>query len=372
MASLCKEFDFKDIYSLYLILGRDCNMSCRHCTQAPFKKPPLLCTLSSDVDKLLDNFIKWSLSINSSQQHIIKFYGGEALLYWDLIKSIVIKYSIKYNILSSSKFRFVIMSNGLLLNHEIVDFCNQYGIRFILSYDAPNPFFVRGFIGDSVINNFLKINDRVIRTGFSSKNCDFYEAYLFLKNKFPNTNIDFSFDLILTHFMPKDIYNFDFDVVSNNFKKLRIAIKLGKSDVLKKFVLGILLPIKYSNLNSFFLNHNIKPCFSGKYHLSVMLDGSIVSCHNSSLVVGNVYDSLSDIFNASYSYYKQHSCSFCLTCLNRDICHGGCCLSLKDTDGQYLSCKLYRNKIFSLFKEEMSKLAYDLTDDEIQWFNQCN
>ena len=368
--ALVDEKDFKDVYCVHLLLGPACNMNCRHCSQVPVKNNKIFSIVSPGVKQFLGQYIGWAVNTKfvNKPQHIVKFYGGEPLLHWDLIKKIVLEYTEKYDILKNNNFRFLIISNGLLLSQEIVDFCNQYDVRFTLSYDAPNTFAVRGFVPDSVVDLFNKIKHRMVSCGFDACNTDYYTAYKCYAKKFPNTYVNLTFGLILTFDVPKDVYDFDFNKVRNDFKKLRIAIQLGKSKFLKMFVYRRISYLKNPQLNSYFLENNIKPCFSGKYHINVTLDGNIVSCHNCMEKVGTVYNSLEEIYQTCFDLFKKAESNYCKHCEHRDVCTGGCYISIRDEDGDFMHCKLFRRRILTEFKSEMIKLSQPLSEEDKKWF----
>ena len=112
--------------------------------------------LSKDVINFLYEWVALTPNIKSKR---IYFWGGEPLLYWNTIKKTILLFE-KINIYPIT---YVIFSNGLLLNDEIADFCNNHNIVFKMSYDAPNPLAVRNNIpSEENIKSFLKINKRNI------------------------------------------------------------------------------------------------------------------------------------------------------------------------------------------------------------------
>lgn len=66
----------------------------------------------------------------------IEFQGGESLLNFQLIQSIVLEAK-KRNVVKGKDLRFVIASNLVPLNDEILDFAGQHSIYFSTSLDGP-------------------------------------------------------------------------------------------------------------------------------------------------------------------------------------------------------------------------------------------
>ena len=61
MENLLCTTDFKDIKTVYLVLGPECNMRCRHCHQTPEKDVFVVNQNPTDeVMQFLDNYIQFS------------------------------------------------------------------------------------------------------------------------------------------------------------------------------------------------------------------------------------------------------------------------------------------------------------------------
>lgn len=367
MLSLKNEMDFKDISVVHLMLGSQCNMCCRHCSQNPVKKDNFKDEfISSDVCLFIDNFINFAVNGGNRKKYLFYFWGGEALLHWDLIKSIVIKYSKKYHLNGNNKFQFVISSNGLLLTEDIVQFINYYGIQFNFSYDAPEPFIVRGFVSDDICNLVNEIRNLVVISSFNAVNCDFYSAYYCLRTKFPNARISLMLELMYTFGMPKDIVSFDYSVLRENFRKVRIAVQY-KENFFVKFVSKSLSPILSPDVNSFFLKNGVKSCFAGMWYLPVTLYGDVMFCHNSGVKIGTLNDSLQEIYDKGFAYVNQYKSLQCLNCKHKDICIGPCTVSLWNKD-KFVYCDLYKKQVYDVFKEEMKLIGKPLSEKDMVWF----
>lgn len=66
----------------------------------------------------------------------IEFQGGEPLLNFELIKSIVLE-ALKRNVQHQKNLGFVIATNLALINKEILNFCKEYQIMISTSLDGP-------------------------------------------------------------------------------------------------------------------------------------------------------------------------------------------------------------------------------------------
>lgn len=372
MVALKDEKDFRKIRVVYLLLGPECNMRCRHCSQTPVKKDFRFDDeISADTKRFLDSFIKFAVEAKPVKGVVYRvlFWGGEALLHWKLIKSIVEEYASKYDYLKNDNFRFHITSNGLLLTDEMVDFFNKYDVIYCFSYDAPNPFAVRGYVPDTVCERVNRLKNFSIMSSFTAFNCDWYSAYHCLKRKFPNGRYSIGVQLVQSFDMPKELYSFDFDEIRRNFKKARISAQLGNK-FLQLFLYRMLSAYRFAFLNEDFRKFNVRGCFPGYRNLAVMLDGKVGLCHNTSASVATVNDSLETIYERGLSAFLERQSLECKTCEHNDICNGSCVMSLHDADGSFSCCNLYKKRIFKEFKEEMLMLGKPLSDEDRKWFEE--
>lgn len=103
------------VKKLIIKLGGECNLKCPHChCQVPeFAFNP----------KLID----W---IRSEPVESINFNGGEPLMYFDRIRSLVGTLGDEY------EYKFV--TNGTLLTSRIIEFCNEHSINIIVSFDGED------------------------------------------------------------------------------------------------------------------------------------------------------------------------------------------------------------------------------------------
>ena len=370
---LKKEKYFGSIRKIFLLLGPQCNMKCRHCVQFPIKElKNKKETMANSVWECMDNFISYWLSQPSAKKpSVISFWGGEPLLHWDLMKEIIIYFTNKYNLLETAedKFSFHFVTNGLLLDQEKINFIQKYPIKFSLSYDAPYPFAVRGKLPNSICKLVQQTTKFNTITTFNAINCDYYLALRCLSEKFPNVKHNFNFALLHTFGkMPKDICDYDTEKIKTSVKKLRIAAKLGVVNA-GAMIHHIVYPLQYPQGVQFFHKNYFKPCSSGERNLSIKLDGSVVTCHNSDEIIGSLEtNSLDEIRQTMITLYKQRISEECKTCEHLDICQGICPFSLKNEKGYYIPCQTFFKPFFTILKNELREMVRPVTQEEKEWF----
>jgi radical SAM protein with 4Fe4S-binding SPASM domain len=117
-----KNLFFQEDY-LTLILTLECNLNCSFC---PIEKKRVSLNFRT-AQKAIDFFL--SLKGDSKR---IKFFGGEPLLEFELLKKIIFFSESKARGLNK-EVKFVLTTNGLLLNNKILKFLEEHGIELILS-----------------------------------------------------------------------------------------------------------------------------------------------------------------------------------------------------------------------------------------------
>lgn len=378
MVALKDSKDFRDNSYLFLMVGPQCNMWCRHCSQMPYKpcKGFLSDEVSDDVMTLIGNYIEYYQNRKGDfKKALISFWGGESLLHWPLIRKVVPYFTEKYHMLDNLNVTFCLPSNGLLVTDEVVDFCNRYRVQLNLSFDAPYPFAVRGYVPEGTVERIKKIKNLCVLGSLNALNCDLYAALRCMREKFEESayQIFFNFQLLYTFDMPEDISGFDFGKVRDGVRMCRIAIQKGDGwygQAIMPLVESVFRP----ELREFQRKYHLRHCVPGKRYLAVTLDGKVVRCHNdASLQCGTVDDSLDGIFKRSidicYGLQGKAQTEKCASCEHIDVCPGGCMMGVKDGNGYYKACDMYIKKIYSVLKEEVLALNGPLSETDEKWFN---
>lgn len=116
----------RESLGVYLHLTRECNLRCRYCYSG--EKKPYRMSLGVG-QKTVDFFL------DRTDHLTLRFFGGEPLLEFELLKSIV-----GYSEAEASKrkkdVRYVVVTNGTLFTAEVSEFCRRHRIDFSLSFDG--------------------------------------------------------------------------------------------------------------------------------------------------------------------------------------------------------------------------------------------
>ena len=129
--------DFKKrqtvVKALCLHIAHDCNLACKYCFAEEGEYHGRRALMSFEVGKKALDFL-----IANSGNRInleVDFFGGEPLMNWNVVKQLV-EYGRSQEKEHNKKFRFTLTTNGVLLNDEIMEFCNREMSNVVLSLDG--------------------------------------------------------------------------------------------------------------------------------------------------------------------------------------------------------------------------------------------
>ena len=355
--------DFKKrktvVKALCINIAHDCNLACRYCFagEGEYKGDRGLMPL--DIAKKSLDF----LVANSGNRVNLEvdFFGGEPLMNWDVVKELV-KYGRSLEKEHNKLFRFTLTTNGVLLNDEVMEFCNKEMSNVVLSLDGRKevndkmrPFRNGKGSYDLIVPKFQKFAESRNQTNY------------YVRGTFTRNNLDFSKDVL--HYAdlgfkqmsmepvvasPEDDYAIreeDLPRILEEYDKLADAYleyrKAGKGFNFFHFNIDL--------TQSPCVAKRLSGCGSGTEYLAVTPWGDFYPCHqfvgNEEFLMGNVWDgvkntNLQDEFKCCNVYAKEK----CRKCFARFYCSGGCAANSYNfhgtiTDAYDLGCELQKKRI---------------------------
>ncbi|MDB5753323.1 MAG: hypothetical protein JWP65_3744 [Ramlibacter sp.] len=112
---------------LKIQLGMQCNYSCSYCNQAAQSDASTV-TRTADADDFIAGLDRWL----HAPPRRIEFWGGEPLLYFAKLKRLVPALRARFPSAVLS-----MISNGSLIDGEVLDFIEEYDIFVAVSHDGP-------------------------------------------------------------------------------------------------------------------------------------------------------------------------------------------------------------------------------------------
>ena len=121
------------VKALCLHVAHTCNLNCSYCFASQGKYQGERGLMSFEVGKRALDFL---IENSGTRRNLeVDFFGGEPLMNWDVVKQLV-KYAREVEKDAGKNFRFTLTTNGVLVDDEVIDFCNKEMHNVVLSLDG--------------------------------------------------------------------------------------------------------------------------------------------------------------------------------------------------------------------------------------------
>ena len=355
--------DFKKrqtvVKALCLHIAHDCNLACQYCFAEEGEYHGRRALMSFEVGKKALDFL---IANSGSRINLeVDFFGGEPLMNWDVVKQLV-EYGRSQEAVHNKKFRFTLTTNGVLLNDEIMEFCNKEMSNVVLSLDGRQavndkmrPFRNGKGSYELIVPKFQKFakergdKDYFVRGTFTRHNLDFAADVLhFADLGFEKMSVE---PVVAPPEEPYSIREEDLPVILEEYDKLAAEyvkrIKEGRGFTFFHFMLDLNQgPCVAKRLSG---------CGSGTEYLAVTPWGDLYPCHqfvgNEKFLLGNVDEGVTnteirDEFKLCNVYAKEK----CKDCFARFYCSGGCAANSYNfhgsiTDAYDIGCEMQKKRI---------------------------
>ena len=355
--------DFKKrqtvVKALCLHIAHDCNLACKYCFAEEGEYHGRRALMSFEVGKkALD-----SLIANSGNRVNLEvdFFGGEPLMNWDVVKQLV-EYGRSREKECNKKFRFTITTNGVLLNDEIMDFCNREMSNVVLSLDGRKevndrmrPFRNGSGSYDLIVPKFQKFaesrgtKDYFVRGTFTRNNLDFSKDVLhFADLGFKKLSIE---PVVADPKEPYSIREEDLPQIMEEYDRLAKEFIKRKKEGRGFQFFHFMIDLNQGPC----VAKRLSGCGSGTEYLAVTPWGDFYPCHQfvgmEDFLLGNVDEGITntkvrDEFKLCNVYAREK----CRDCFARFYCSGGCAANAYnfsgDITGAYeIGCAMQKKRI---------------------------
>ena len=355
--------DFKKrktvVKALCLHIAHDCNLACRYCFAEEGEYHGRRALMSFEVGKKALDFL---VANSGSREHLeVDFFGGEPLLNWKVVKQLV-EYGRSLEEANHKKFRFTLTTNGVLLNDEIMEFCNREMSNVVLSLDGRKeindkmrPFRNGSGSYDMIVPKFQKFAESRGQKNY------------YVRGTFTRNNLDFADDVI--HYADLGFQQMSMEPVVADPSEDYAIREEDIPQILKEYDKLALEYIKRKkegrgfNFFHFMLDLTAGPCVakrlagcgSGTEYLAVTPWGDLYPCHqfvgNEKFLLGNVdtgivNTDIRDEFKLCNVYAKKT----CKDCFARFYCSGGCSANAYNFSGSIngayeIGCEMQKKRI---------------------------
>ena len=355
--------DFKKrptvVKALCLHIAHDCNLACQYCFAEEGEYHGRRALMSFEVGKKALDFL---IANSGNRRNLeVDFFGGEPLMNWQVVKDLV-AYGREQEKLHDKKFRFTLTTNGVLLNDEVMEFCNREMGNVVLSidgrkevHDKRRPFRKGAGSYDLIVPKFQQFAESrhqdkyYVRGTFTHYNLDFSEDVLHLADLgFKQISVE---PVVAEPTEPYAIREEDLPKLFEEYDKLAVEMirrhKSGEDFNFFHFMIDL--------EGGPCVAKRLSGCGSGTEYLAVTPWGDFYPCHqfvgNEKFLLGNVDEGIlntdiRDEFKCCNVYAKEK----CRKCFARFYCSGGCAANAYNFSGDIcgaydIGCELQKKRI---------------------------
>ena len=356
--------DFKKretvVKALCLHIAHDCNLGCKYCFAEEGEYHGRRALMSFEVGKKALDFL---IANSGNRRNLeVDFFGGEPLMNWEVVKQLV-AYGRSREQECNKRFRFTLTTNGILLNDEIMEFCNQEMSNVVLSLDGRRE--VNDFMRpvrsgqkssyDIIVPKFQKFarsrkgKDYYVRGTFTRHNLDFSEDVKhFADLGFEQMSIE---PVVASKEEPYAIREEDLPRILEEYDRLAVEYIKRKKEGRGFTFFHFMIDLDQGPC----VAKRLSGCGSGTEYLAVTPWGDLYPCHQfvgqEDFLMGNVNEGvlrtdLRDEFKLCNVYAKEK----CRNCFARFYCSGGCAANSWQfhqsiTDAYDIGCQMQKKRI---------------------------
>ena len=359
MAGKLKEKTSGVVKALCLHIAHTCNLNCSYCFASQGKFHGERAVMSFEVGKqALDYLIENSGSRRNLE---VDFFGGEPLLNFGVVKQLV-SYARSVEREKGKNFRFTLTTNGMLIDDNVIDFCNREMSNVVLSLDGRKEIhdkFRVDYAGrgswDTVVPKFQRLvtarggKNYYMRGTFTHANPDFLnDIRAMLDLGFSELSME---PVVCAKDDPSALTDDDIEVVLSQYEELAELMlereRAGKPFTFYHYMVDLTGgPCIYKRVSG---------CGSGTEYMAVTPWGDLYPCHqfvgDEKFRLGNIWDGVTntavqDEFRTCNVYAHPE----CADCWAKLYCSGGCAANAYHATGHingiYESgCRLFRKRM---------------------------
>ena len=359
MAGRFKERSGGVIKALCLHVAHTCNLNCSYCFASQGKYNGERAVMSFEVGKQALDF----LVANSGSRHNLEvdFFGGEPLMNFQVVKDLV-AYARSIEKDAHKNFRFTLTTNGMLIDDDVIDFCNREMSNVVLSLDGRKEVHDRfrvDYAGNGswerIVPKFQKLvaarggKNYYMRGTFTHNNPDFLaDIRQMLDLGFTELSME---PVVCAPDDPSALTEEDRKLVMQQYEELAELMlerdREGRPFTFYHYMLDLTGgPCIYKRISG---------CGSGTEYMAVTPWGDLYPCHQ---FVGDEKFKLGDIWNgldnpevqgefAACNVYQKPACRDCWA---RLYCSGGCAANAYHATGAITGvyeagCELFRKRM---------------------------
>ena len=359
MAGHLKQKTSGVVKALCLHVAHTCNLNCSYCFASQGKYHGERSLMSFEVGKRALDF----LVENSGSRHNLEvdFFGGEPLMNFEVVKQLV-EYARSIEKEKGKNFRFTLTTNGLLIDDDVIDFCNREMSNVVLSLDGRKEIHDKyrvDYAGngswDKIVPKFQKLvaaregKNYYMRGTFTHSNPDFLaDIEKMLELGFSELSME---PVVCAPKDAEELTEQDLPIVLEQYEKLaELMLKRdaeGKPFTFYHYMIDLTGgPCIYKRISG---------CGSGTEYMAVTPWGDLYPCHqfvgDDKFLLGNVWDGVTNkSVQCDFESCNVYARSDCRDCWAKLYCSGGCAANAYHATGSVrgvykYGCELFRKRM---------------------------
>ncbi len=374
MAGTLKERAGDVVKALCLHVAHTCNLTCAYCFASQGKYHGERALMSFETGKrALDYLVEHSGARRNLE---VDFFGGEPLMNWDVVKRLV-AYARSIEKEKGKNFRFTLTTNGMLIDDDVIGFCNREMSNVVLSLDGRKEIHDRLRVDasgrgsyDRIVPKFQKLvearggRNYYMRGTFTHANPDFFADVMHMADLgFTELSME---PVVCAPDDPAALTPEDIVVVKGEYERLAVEMLKRRREGRPITFYHYMLDLEEGPC----IYKRISGCGSGTEYMAVTPWGDLYPCHQfvgeEKWKLGDIWQgvtnsALREEFRACNAYARPE----CNDCWARLWCSGGCAANAMHATGSIRGvygpgCELFKKRIECAI---MMKAAEDAEQD---------
>ena len=347
------------IKALCLHVAHSCNLACTYCFAGQGLYEGEQALMSFETGKRALDFL---IENSGTRRNLeVDFFGGEPLVNFEVVKELT-AYARSVEKEHNKNFRFTLTTNGVLIDDEVIDFCNREMSNVVLSFDGRpevNDRFRKTVNGkgsyDLVVPKFKKLvqaragKSYYTRGTYSRYNTDFVNDILHMADLgFTELSME---PVVADPSSPYALREEDLPFLLEQYDLLGKEMDKRRKEGRPFTFYHYMIDLKGGPC----IVKRVSGCGVGTEYMAVTPNGDLYPCHqfvgDERFRLGDIYhgienQKLRDEFKGCNVYAHKE----CDDCFARFFCSGGCVANAFHTTGKltgvyHYGCELHKRRI---------------------------
>ncbi|NLB38640.1 MAG: thioether cross-link-forming SCIFF peptide maturase [Clostridiales bacterium] len=347
------------VKALCLHVAHVCNLACSYCFAGQGRYQGAQALMPYEVGRDALDFL---VAHSGARRNLeVDFFGGEPLMNWDVVKRLV-AYGRALEKKHNKVFRFTLTTNGMLLDDEVIDFCNREMHNVVLSLDGRREVHDRFRVDhkgrgsyDAVVPRFQEFVRRrgqkgyYMRGTFTHHNLDFVNDVLHMADLgFTQLSME---PVVTAPDDPSAITWEDLPQVFSGYERLALEMLTRHREGRPFDFYHYQVDLGHGPC----IHKRVAGCGSGTEYLAVTPWGDLYPCHQfvgeEAYRLGSLKEGITNpALQASFGSCNVFAHQECQSCWAKYFCAGGCAANAAHAtgriDGVYaIGCALFKKRM---------------------------